>query len=326
MAKKKLKITTIGGGSGMPIINQSLIMAGFDNISSIVTTFDNGGDSGRLRTDERGNLLAMSDYWRALVSLWKDGEKKKIWVDVLRFRDGKERNLGNSFFRFLSEKNGDLLGVDDMFCKLTGAQLGGQVIPVSSVPSQVCFETRFAKIFKGEQKMDEQRMSLDQIKKIWLEPNVEANKEAIMAIKAADFIIVCPGSIYGSVLVNFLPLGMKKAFQTSVAKKYLFTNLVNVPNESFGYNEQEYLNLFVPYLGKNPFDKVILPDLDCLNRRDLNKALASYANEHSFPINYKKLGKPFLVQDIAAIEKDNYRLRHSPEKLAKLLKYEFDLV
>jgi len=66
----KTKICTIGGGSGMPIINSSLVAAGFTNINSIVTTFDSGGDTGRMRTDERGKILAFSDYWRSLISLW----------------------------------------------------------------------------------------------------------------------------------------------------------------------------------------------------------------------------------------------------------------
>jgi len=51
---KNIRICTIGGGTGMPVINEALMMAGFRNIKSIVSTFDSGGDTGRLRTDERG--------------------------------------------------------------------------------------------------------------------------------------------------------------------------------------------------------------------------------------------------------------------------------
>ena len=98
-----LKICTIGGGSGMPIVNKALIKAGFENISSIVTTFDSGGDTGRMRTDERGRILAFSDYWRALISLWDDGKQKEIWEEMLRYRDGRGRNFGNTFFQFLSD-------------------------------------------------------------------------------------------------------------------------------------------------------------------------------------------------------------------------------
>ena len=82
----------------MPVVNKALVRAGFESISSIVTTFDSGGDSGRLRTDERGKILAYSDYWRALLSLWKDGQQKEIWGEMLRYRDGRGRNFGNIFF------------------------------------------------------------------------------------------------------------------------------------------------------------------------------------------------------------------------------------
>ncbi|HWS49291.1 MAG TPA: 2-phospho-L-lactate transferase CofD family protein, partial [Candidatus Methanoperedens sp.] len=111
----KTKICTIGGGTGMPVINEALVKAGFSGIKSIVTTFDNGGDTGRLITDERGQILANSDYWRSLISLWKDGEQKKIWVDMLRYRDGRARNFGNIFFQFMSEKSGSLADVDVLF-------------------------------------------------------------------------------------------------------------------------------------------------------------------------------------------------------------------
>jgi len=47
-------------------------------ISSIVTTFDSGGDTGRMRTDERGSVLAFSDYWRSLILYGKMGRKN--WV------------------------------------------------------------------------------------------------------------------------------------------------------------------------------------------------------------------------------------------------------
>ena len=51
---KNLKVCTIGGGSGMLIINKALIRAGFSDIKSIMTTFNSGGDTERIRTDKRG--------------------------------------------------------------------------------------------------------------------------------------------------------------------------------------------------------------------------------------------------------------------------------
>ncbi len=174
---RKLKVCTIGGGSGMPIVNKALIRVGFNNIKSIVTTFDSGGDSGRMRTDERGRILAFSDYWRALISLWDDGKQKEIWQEMLRFRDGRGRNFGNMFFQFLSEKEGKLSDVDSAFEALTGAKLKGSVVPVSTDSANFCFKTISGKEYYGEHNLDDLRMSLDKVDNIWLMPKVKARTD-----------------------------------------------------------------------------------------------------------------------------------------------------
>jgi len=319
---KGLRVCTIGGGSGMPIINKALIKSGFENIKSIVTTFDSGGDTGRMRTDERGKILAFSDYWRALISLWDDSKQKEIWEEMLRFRDGRGRNFGNTFFQFLSEKEGKLSDVDSMFESLTGASLKGEVVPVSTDSANFCFKTESGKEYCGEHNLDDLRMSLDKIDSIWLMPKVKANREAIDAIEKADVIVVCPGSMYGSILINFLPRGMTEAYKKSKAKKILMTNISSVANENDGFDQDDYLTLFEKYLDcKSPFDLVLMADLNCLDQKLLKKVLKFYALEHSFPIKFKKNSRQkTLLADIANIEGKNMRLRHSEEKLGELFK------
>lgn len=295
----------------MPIVNRALIKAGLGDIRSIVTTFDSGGDSGRMRTDERGRILAFSDYWRSLISLWKDGRQKEVWEEMLRYRDGRGRNFGNTFFQFMAEKVGDLSGVDSLFSKLTGAKLGGQVVPVSLKPANVCFETETGKKYCGEHYLDDLRMSTDRVVDIWLEPEVEANPEAVESLKRAKVIIFCPGSIYGSVLVNLLPKGITEAYRESRAKKILLTNIVSMANE-----DDNYEKIFDKYLGKkNLFDVVIMADMSKLEKRMLAKTIESYEKEHSRLV--KPRGK-VIVADVAMIEEENLRLRHSVEKLAGL--------
>lgn len=314
---KKFKVCTIGGGSGMPIINKGLIRAGIKNISSIVTTFDSGGDTGRMRTDERGKILAFSDYWRSLISLWKDGEQKRIWEEMLRYKDGRGRNFGNIFFQFMSEKAGSLGNVDSLFSSLTGANLFGEVIPVSTNPANVCFETISGKKYCGEHNLDDLRMSKDRVSKIWLEPQIYVNDEAKKALIESDLIIICPGSMYGSVLVNFLPLGFKEAYKESGAKKILMTNIMSVASENDGFDQNDYIGTFSSYLGtKNPFDLVVMADLSRFKTSLIKKVLFNYDLEHSSPIRFDKnsIYKTELA-DIATIDEDNLRLRHSERKL-----------
>lgn len=309
-------IVTIGGGSGMPIINQALIKAGFTNIQSIVTTFDSGGDSGRIRTDERGGVLAFSDYWRSLMSLWSDGEQKEYWQEMLKFRDGRGRNFGNLFFQFMSERSGNLSKVDSLFQTLTQANLCGQVIPVALNPADVCFVTKSGKKYIGEHNMDDQRMSLDIIEKVWLSKKVEANPEAVDVVRKADLIILCPGSLYGSILTNLLPVGMKKAFEITKAKKILITNIMSVCNETNNFDQDIYINVINHYIKSN-IDLVLMPDFEKTDKTTLVKVLNSYANEHSFPIKCNSNSKNKVVlADITSLDEVNLRLRHSVDKLA----------
>lgn len=317
---KSLRICTVGGGSGMPIVNKALVKAGFTNISSIVTTFDSGGDSGRMRTDERGNLLAFSDYWRALMSLWEDGEQKKNWEEMLRFRDGRGRNFGNTFFRFMSEKSGTLLDVDALFSSLVGAKLCGEVVPVSIEPAELCFRTESGKEYKGEHRLDELRMSLDRVTKIWLEPEVKASDQALRDLMEAEVIIVCPGSMYGSVLTNFLPKGMVGAYNKSKAKKILMTNIMTTANENNGFCQNDYVKVFSKCLkNESPFSKVLMPDLSKLNKKDLDESFENYRMEHSKEVSYcKESLVDTVLEDIAVIEEKNRRLRHDVAKMAKV--------
>jgi len=310
-------IVTMGGGSGMPIVNQALVKAGFSDINSIVTTFDSGGDTGRIRTDERGLVLAFSDYWRSLMSLWNDGEQKKYWQEMLKYRDGRGRNFGNLFFQFMAERAGSLSKVDSLFSTLTQANLCGRVIPVALDPVDVCFATKSGKKYIGEHNMDDQRMSLDMIDKVWLSTEIEANPEAIQVINKADLIIICPGSLYGSVLTNFLPRGMRGAMEKTSAKKILFTNIMSVCNETNGFDQDNYVEIINKYI-KVKFDEIVMSDFKSVNKKLLNNILESYANEHSRPIKYhnKSISKTSII-DLLAVDEVNLRLRHSVDKLAK---------
>lgn len=315
---KNKRICTIGGGAAMPIVNKSLVKSGFTQISSIVTTFDSGGDTGRIRTDERGRVLAFSDYWRSLISLWNNGSQKEVWEEMLRYRDGRGRNFGNIFFQFLSEKEGNLGEVDGLFSQLTGAELGGEVIPVSLELANICLKTISGKEYKGENFIDDLRMSDDRIKKIWLEPEVKSNPKAVEALKRAEVIIVGPGTTYGSVLPNFLPKGMAKAYNQSRAKKIFMVNIFSTANEVKRPSQLVYEKIFSRYLKtKSPFDIMVMADAGKLDKRKLKLVTKYYKLEHAAMVKYKKGKTKVISADIAVIEEKNMRLRHSEEKLGK---------
>jgi uncharacterized cofD-like protein len=262
--------------------------------------------------------LAFSDYWRSLISLWVDSKQKEVWEDMLRYRDGRGRNFGNIFFQFLSEKEGNLGEIDDLFSKLTGAELHGEVIPVSLNPSNVCFKTISGKEYKGENFVDELRMSCDKIDEIWLDPVVSANKKAIETVENADLIIVGPGTTYGSTLPNFLAKGMREAYNRSKAKKIFMVNVFSTANEVKKANQLCYVEIFEKFLkNKKPFDLVVMVDVKKLNKDILKKVFYFYKLEHAKLVKNKITNKfKTVTADLATIEEKNMRIRHSEEKLS----------
>ena len=160
------------------------------------------------------------------------------------------------------------------------------------------------------------RMSFDRVKRIWLSKKVTTNPEALSAIGGAKLIIFCPGSMYGSVIINLLPLGMKEKLEKTKAVKLLMTNIMSVANENRLFSQIEYSKTFKKYIGSD-FDLVLMPDFSKLDQKILKNVFKSYSLEHSRPIRYKENGiKNVLIEDIAVIDKKYLRIRHSEVKMA----------
>jgi len=337
----KSKIVTIGGGTGAPVIIQALLLAGFTNISCICASMDSGGKTGTIRSDERDQVIAISDLLRNLLALITSTNHKKnihAFTDMVSFIDGRQRNLGYTIYYALLEKyQNNFLAVQDHLEKLLGIKFGGTAIPITSGSSNLCFKTKDGQIFRGEHELDKQSMSKNTITKLWLDPKVEATPEAITAIKRATHIIYCPGSLYGSILSNFLPHGIKTALKASKAKKILITNLVSNRNQTHHFTPKKYLRIFQKYTGldpagrrgKKPFDILLAPKQSKLRFNRLHpKVAASYAGEHSHFLGWskKKLHRldhyniKVVTSNTISITQQLNRLRHDPAKLSKILK------
>lgn len=328
------RIVTLGGGTGAPIIAQALLLAGFKNLSCIVTSMDSGGKTGIIRSDERDQVIAISDLFRTLISLigsTNHQKNTKAFTDLVSFTDGRQRNLGYTIYYALLEmyKN-DFIKAQNHLEELLGIKFDGTVIPVTTASSNICFATKNGTVFRGEHELDRQSMSKNAIVDIWLDPSVPATPQAIKALKEADFIIYCPGSLYGSIISNFLPKGIKEALTTSKAQKILITNLVSNRNQTHHFTPEKYLQVFRRFTGLNkPFDTVIVPHLSqkAFERRFFRVA-RSYSLEHSHFLGWSKSelksiqtkGIKVSTSAIISITPQLNRLRHDPKKLAKVFK------
>ncbi len=330
----KAKIVTIGGGTGAPVIIQALLQAGFTDLSCICASMDSGGKTGIIRSDERDQVIAISDLLRNLLALITTTNHKQniqAFTDMVSFIDGRQRNLGYTIYYALLEKyQNNFLQVQNHLEKLLGIKFGGTAIPITTGSSNLYFKTKEGQVFRGEHELDKQSMSKNTITKLWLDPKVEATPEAITAIQRATHIIYCPGSLYGSILSNFLPKGIKTALKASKAKKILISNLVSNRNQTHHFTPKKYLRVFQRYTNlKKPFNILLAPKQSKFRFNHQHpKIAASYANEHSHFLGWTKLERQSLrqynikvvISDTISITPQLNRLRHDPAKLSKILK------
>ena len=252
MSKKK-KIVCIGGGTGI-----SMVLSGFKKypvkLSAIVTMFDNGGSSGKLRKEL--GILPVGDIRQCLVALSNENNLTNFFY--YRFRQSKFRghNLGNLLIAAAAKITGNLEKAIEKIGKILN--INGEVIPITLENSNIKATLKNNKKLNGEEKIINYRnLSKIGIKKLFLEPKVKANPKAIAAIKNANLIIIGPGKFYSSIISNFLVKGISEAVKESPAKKIFICNLMTQVGNTDGFKVEDFLRIMERYLGKNVIDYVI---------------------------------------------------------------------
>jgi len=207
-----MKIVLVGGGSGIsPILAEFSKKKNVETVA-IVTVFDGGGSSGRLR--RKFNIPAVGDFRKNISAT--AGEIGKFFEK----RVGGHA-FGNLILADLIRENG-FKKATKIFSNFGAAM----VLPVSFSNSILVGELENGSKIIGEEKFDHlpKKFSNKKIQKISLIPRARLNSAIPKIFAAADKIIVGPGSLFGSLLANFAVDGFKKSFAQSRAQKILVRN------------------------------------------------------------------------------------------------------
>jgi uncharacterized cofD-like protein len=148
-------------------------------------------------------------------------------------------------------------------------------------------------------------------------PDVQANPEAVEAIREADVLVVGPGSVYTSLLPNLLIPGIVEAVVSSQAIKFFVCNVMTQPGESDAFDAARHLAVILDHLPcENPFDYAVVN-----LQRPPKHVTALYAEQ----------GQHFVEPDIEGIRRqgtvpvaghllaDADLARHHPERLARAI-------
>ncbi|MBR5227372.1 MAG: YvcK family protein [Clostridia bacterium] len=254
--KKGAKIVMIGGGKGLSNILNGL-KEYTHNITSIVSTFDDGGSTGKIM--EEIDTLPPGDIRRSLIALSSSNTEMEKLLSY-RFRDGKIDNhsLGNLMIVAMTDVMGGFAPAIKAMSDIFNVQ--GNILPVTLDKTKLCAGLENGEIVVGEDNIRPRVLeSKSRIKQIFLKDASAAPAPGVLeAIREADAIVIGPGSLYTSVICNLLVDDLGKAIIQSKAKKIMIANLMNEPGETLGYTLAKHVNEVERYLGKHILDYVIV--------------------------------------------------------------------
>lgn len=264
-----LKVVAIGGGTGLPVILRGLrelIRRGEpeaarlnpDDITAIVSVADDGGSSGRLVDtfetlppgDLRNCLLALADEDAAPVLHKFFG---------YRFSEGEDGELaghsaGNLIITALTRLNGNdfrqaILDVARML------SLRGRILFPTLARVVLCARLLDGQVVCGESRIG-RRNSAARIESVYLGARMAGDPrcvpppflpppfpEAVEAVRAADVIILGPGSLFSSVVPNLLVPELAQAIAERAAERPLFyvCNIMTEPGETDGFSVGDHV-------------------------------------------------------------------------------------
>lgn len=302
------KIVAIGGGSGLPNLLRGLKHY-TTNITAVVTVADDGGSSGRLRSemdmpppgDIRNCLVALAD------PLYQSGA---VMQELMDYRFSTNGQLdGHSFGNILIAALADIEGG---FYK--GVETAGQLLRIRGkvVPSTSSNVTLVGRTVSGQRLVGETEVgsTKEHLRMVSLDPHcAPPHPDAVQAIAEADLLILGPGSLFTSVVPNLLVSGIASAVEDTGALKMFVCNVADQPGETDGFTIPDYVEVIRHYAGHASIDAVVA-----------NSNLLDAEREAAF-----KLVRPEAVWNdsaeyvLADVISENRPTRHDPAKLAQAI-------
>lgn len=326
----KLRVVTIGGGTGMSSVLGALRMlhAQFQ-ISAIITSMDSGGPAIVERTVY--GVSPMSDLRKALIALAStETYQDYLLTKVVGYRlDGRagdrleSMSLGNLMLLALEEilgsREGALIGMTRLL------ETAGEVIPVSLHTTNIRVEYDDGFVVNEEAELDHVAKNFlkrphAKIKAISLEKQIPANPHAIEVIEQADVIIFPPGDPIGSIIVNLLVPRVWSAIHVSKAKLVWFPNIMSKLGQTPDPNTLSgHCALLEKYLPRAV--DVIIYNTGVVPRSVLEKY---HSEEHAMLVpNDTRSDSRVLMADLFWDQlypsgSTEPTIRHDPDKIAKV--------
>jgi uncharacterized cofD-like protein len=279
-----------------------------DELAAIVTVADNGGSSGRLRGEF--GVLPPGDLRMALAALCGDDDWGRTWSRVVQHRfagDGEMKGhvVGNLLIVSLWELLGDHVQALDWVGRLLGAS--GRVLPMALTPLDIEADVRG--LVPGDptaltsvRGQVEVATTGGLISSIRLQPpDPVACPEAATAVRAADWVVLGPGSWFTSVIPHLMVPELRRALVQTDGRVVVVLNLDEQEGETTGLGPEDHLAVLLEHAPDLKVHTVLADRSTVGDDADaLARAVAAY-------------GAELVVEDVAL---GDGTPRHDPLRLA----------
>ena len=309
--KRGPSIVAIGGGTGLSTLLRGL-KEYTTNITAIVTVTDDGGSSGRLRTEM--GILPPGDIRNCLVAL-ADKEPLMERLFQYRFKGNSDLN-GHNFGNLLIAALTDLFGDFEVAVKESSKVLAirGRVLPSTLSDVTIWAEMSDGSTVRGETNMSSHELPIE---RVFIEPpNCRPLPEAIEAIRGADAIVLGPGSLYTSVIPNLLVKELAEAIRRAPVPKIYVCNVMTQKGETDGYSVCDHVNAVLEHSYPDIIDFCIVNDMP-VSERLIEKYRAM--SQEKVKDDSQALARRGIQVIRAPVVSETHLVRHDPQRLARVL-------
>ncbi|MDZ4167075.1 MAG: gluconeogenesis factor YvcK family protein [Coriobacteriia bacterium] len=247
------RAVAIGGGTGLPLVLRCLLEGGFET-AAVVTMADDGGSSGHLRREL--GMLPPGDIRNCLVAL-ADPASELARVFGYRFAHGEGlagHALGNLVIAALADLEGGFAEAVEAAGRMLGVR--GRVLPSTLADVVLTGRDASGALVSGQANV---AGTDGPIKRVCMEPaGPDAYPPAIEAIREADVVVIGPGSLFTSLIPNFLVSGVAEAVRESSARVIYVCNVANQRGETAGMDAADHVDALVAHGMEGVIDVAIV--------------------------------------------------------------------
>ncbi len=304
------RIVALGGGHGL-YATLSAARRLTPHVTAVVTVADDGGSSGRLRSEL--DIVPPGDLRMALAALASDSPHGRLWATIIQHRFGGSGALaghpiGNLLLAGLNELLADPVAALDELGRILGVK--GRVLPMCPVALQIEADVsglegdpRMSRVIRGQVAV---ATTPGKVRRVRLLPgDPPATRQAVDAIVGADLVVLGPGSWFTSVLPHLLVPGLAAALRQTPARRALVLNLAAEPGETAGFSAERHLHVLAQHAPGFTVHEIIVDSARVPSERERDQ-LRRTAAQLDAAVEFADISRPGTPL-------------HDPAKLAEVL-------